>query len=342
MIKRTLLAAAIFSALPAYAGLTSITAGYDFTDYSGDHGNRNLAYAELVAKVENATLLFNLSQGRRDYETEHFNATRGQGAVWYKWNNWLTTRTGIAFADNTPVFARQDFRQDINLALLPKTLFTTGYRYTKYYDDVEVDAWQGGVSLYTGPVITSYRYTHYDSSDAGGSYSNMISVRLNDPRGTGYTQLWLSRGTGAYTYDWTPETRYGSMKSVSLQRIQPLTEQLNLGLTAGKVWYDTPTDDFNGLQLAARLTWKFRFLLPPAIRGGLPCRLAPPPFLFVFRPHSPDKFYSPVLYTIGGYALTYRIPPYSILHADDEVRNAQYSGREEKGPYSSSSYSGAD
>lgn len=50
MIKRTLLAAAIFSALPAYAGLTSITAGYDFTDYSGDHGNRNLAYAELVAK----------------------------------------------------------------------------------------------------------------------------------------------------------------------------------------------------------------------------------------------------------------------------------------------------
>ena len=63
MIKRTLLAAAIFSALPAYAGLTSITAGYDFTDYSGDHGNRNLAYAELVAKVENATLLFNFPRG---------------------------------------------------------------------------------------------------------------------------------------------------------------------------------------------------------------------------------------------------------------------------------------
>lgn len=38
--------------------------------------------------------------------------------------------------------------------------------------------------------------------------------------------------------------------------------------------------------------------------------------------------------------MTYRIPPYSILHADDEVRNAQYSGREEKGPYSSSSIRG--
>lgn len=62
MIKHTLLVPFFFSALPAYAGLTSITAGYDFTDYSGEHGNRNLAYAELVAKVENATLL-NLSRG---------------------------------------------------------------------------------------------------------------------------------------------------------------------------------------------------------------------------------------------------------------------------------------
>lgn len=33
--------------------------------------------------------------------------------------------------------------------------------------------------------------------------------------------------------------------------------------------------------------------------------------------------------------MTYSIPPYSILRADNEVRNAQYSGREEKGPYSS-------
>ncbi len=115
-----------------------------------------------MAKVENATLLFNLSQGRRDYETEYFNATRGQGAVWYKWNNWLTTRTGIAFADNTPVFARRDFRQDINPGpCCQKTLFTTGYRYTKYYDDVEVDAlarrhitlyWPGDLQLPLYPL----------------------------------------------------------------------------------------------------------------------------------------------------------------------------------------------
>ena len=39
---------------------------------------------------------------------------------------------------------------------------------------------KGGVSLYTGPVITSYRYTHYDSSDAGGSY--LLCVPLSGQR----------------------------------------------------------------------------------------------------------------------------------------------------------------
>ena len=68
---------------------TSITAGYDFTALIilAIMANRNLAYAELVAKVENATLLLIFSQGVVIMKLEHFNATRGQGAVWYKWNN---------------------------------------------------------------------------------------------------------------------------------------------------------------------------------------------------------------------------------------------------------------
>lgn len=257
MIKRTLLVTAIFSTLPAYAGIKSITTGYDFTDYSGAHGKRNLSYVELVANVDQATLLFNITQGRRDYVTDRFNATRGQSIVWLKWNNWLTTTTGLAFADNTPVFSRQDFSQDISLSLLPKTVFTMGYRHAKYYDNVDVNAWKGGISFYTGPIITSYHYTHYDSSDAGGSYSHMITFRLNDIQGDGHTQIWLSSGTGAYTYDWSPETRHGDIKSVSLQRIQPITDQLKLGLTVGKSWYNTPNYDYSGLELAAHLTWTF-------------------------------------------------------------------------------------
>ncbi|WP_045449959.1 YaiO family outer membrane beta-barrel protein [Citrobacter sp. S-77] len=254
---KALLISIIFINLPAYANLTSLTAGYNFTNYSKEHGKLNLTYTEIIAKDEGTTFLLNLSQGHRDYKDKNFDATRGQGAFWYKWNNWLTTRTGLAFADNTPVFARQDFRQDFNLNLLSKTLFTTGYRYSKYYDDVELNALQGGVSLYVGSIIASYRYTYYDSSDVGGSYSNTLSLRLNSSHSGSYTQLWLSRGTGAYMYDWSSETLYGSVKSISVQRIQPITEKIHLGLTVGKSWYHTPTFNYNRLLLASHFTWKF-------------------------------------------------------------------------------------
>lgn len=257
MKTKALLIPIIFVTLPAHANLTSLSAGYNFTNYSKGHGKLNLTYAEIIAKDEGATFLLNISQGHRDYKDKHFDATRGQGAFWYKWNNWLTTRTGVAFADNTPVFARQDFRQDVNLNLLPKTIFTTSYRHSKYYDDVELNALQGGLSLYIGSIIASYRYTHYDSSDVGGSYSNTLSMRLNSSRSGAYTQLWLSRGTGAYMYDWSSETLYGSVKSISVQRIQPITEKIHLGLTVGKSWYHTPTHDYNSLLLASHLTWKF-------------------------------------------------------------------------------------
>ncbi|ENA3613768.1 hypothetical protein ABGM65_005138, partial [Escherichia coli] len=59
MIKNAIFASSILFTFPIYAEVTSVTVGYNFVDFSGEYGNRNLAYAELVAKIENATLLFN-------------------------------------------------------------------------------------------------------------------------------------------------------------------------------------------------------------------------------------------------------------------------------------------
>ncbi|EFN8783522.1 TPA: YaiO family outer membrane beta-barrel protein [Escherichia coli] len=257
MIKQISLFMFFFSILPAYAELKSISAGYDFVDYSGDKGSRKQTYAEIVANVEKSTLLLNISHGRRIYENESFNAVRGQGVVWYKWNEWMTTRTGISFADNSPVFAPQDFRQDVNVNVLPKTVFSTGYRHTKYYSDNRVNSWHAGISLYTGPLITNYRYIHYNSGHTGNSYGNLLSFRLRDSNNNGYTQIWIGYGTSAYHYDWMPVTLYGRTKSVNLQRIQPLNSDISLGLSVGQTWYNTPTHDYRGLQLASNLIWKF-------------------------------------------------------------------------------------
>lgn len=242
----------------AHAKDLSLTAGYGFTDYSGPHGTRNTMTAELKNKFKSGAAVFTLSQGTRDYgQGDSWNAVQGRGTIWYNWNPWISTKSGIAIAENTPVFSRRDLQQDISLKVIPRTLLTLGYRYATYFDDTDVNAWSGGLALYTGPLITSWRYTHYDTVGIGSSYSHIVSLRLNDSKGSGNTQLWLSKGTGAYTYEWDPETRKGKLKSISLRRVQPLTEALSLGLTVGKQWYDTPIDSYHSLQGMADITWRF-------------------------------------------------------------------------------------
>lgn len=244
--------------LCAEASNLSLTAGYDYTDYSSEHGTRNIMFTELKNKLEHGAAVFNLSQGQRDFgQGDSWDAMRGRATLWYNWNQWLSTKTGIAIAENTPVFARKDVQQDISLKLIPRTVFTFGYRYANYFGDTDVNSLSGGVTLYTGPFITSWRYTHYDTQDAGTSYSHVVSLRMNDWKGNGNTQLWLSRGTGAYTYDWSPDTLKGNLKSISLKRMQPLNDRLTLAFTLGKQWYDTPVDNYSGLQAVADITWQF-------------------------------------------------------------------------------------
>lgn len=248
------------ASIPSVAVATdmSMRAGYDFIDYSGEHGTRKSIFSELKTNIDNGVAVFNLSEGRRNYGNgDSWNALRGHTTVWYNWNQWLSTKTALSISENTPVFSRRDAQQDVSIKVIPKTVFTLGYRYANYFGNTDVNAFSGGISLYTGPFITSWRYTHYDTEDSGGSYSHIVSVRINDMNGKGNTQLWMSRGTGAYTYDWSPDTKRGTLKSISLRRNQPLTEVLTIGLTLGKQWYDTPVSSYHSQQVLTDITWQF-------------------------------------------------------------------------------------
>ncbi|HHH4900166.1 YaiO family outer membrane beta-barrel protein [Escherichia coli] len=260
MMKKILIASIVLTSISASAKANdvSLNAGYEYINYSGDHGKRNLSFIELRNKLEDGNTVFNLSYGERDYGGgKSWDSVRARATVWYKWNKWLSSRTSLAVAENTPVFARKDFQQDVSLKILPDTIFTVGYRYANYFEDIDVNAWSGGVAWYVGSFIASWRYTHYDTQEIGGSYSHLLSVRMNDKNSSGYTQLWLGRGNGAYTYDWAPDTKKGTIKSVNLKRTQPLNEYITLGLSAGKQWYKTPVDKYHNLQGMADITWYF-------------------------------------------------------------------------------------
>ncbi|HEI2451564.1 TPA: YaiO family outer membrane beta-barrel protein [Escherichia coli] len=259
-MKKILIASIVLTSISASAKANdvSLNAGYEYINYSGDHGKRNLSFIELRNKLEDGNTVFNLSYGERDYGGgKSWDSVRARATVWYKWNKWLSSRTSLAVAENTPVFARKDFQQDVSLKILPDTIFTVGYRYANYFEDIDVNAWSGGVAWYVGSFIASWRYTHYDTQEIGGSYSHLLSVRMNDKNSSGYTQLWLGRGNGAYTYDWAPDTKKGTIKSVNLKRTQPLNEYITLGLSAGKQWYKTPVDKYHNLQGMADITWYF-------------------------------------------------------------------------------------
>lgn len=259
-MKKILIASIVLTSISASAKANdvSLNAGYEYINYSGDHGKRNLSFIELRNKLEDGNTVFNLSYGERDYGGgRSWDSVRARATVWYKWNKWLSSRTSLAVAENTPVFARKDFQQDVSLKILPDTIFTVGYRYANYFEDIDVNAWSGGVAWYVGSFIASWRYTHYDTQEIGGSYSHLLSVRMNDKNSSGYTQLWLGRGNGAYTYDWAPDTKKGTIKSVNLKRTQPLNEYITLGLSAGKQWYKTPVDKYHNLQGMADITWYF-------------------------------------------------------------------------------------
>lgn len=121
----------------------------------------------------------------------------------------------------------------------------------------EVNAWSGGGTLYAGPFISSYRYTRYHTVGAGESESHLLSVRLKDGKRKGYTQVFACTGTGAYTYDWTPETRHGKLHSLSVKRSQPLTERLRLDMVLGKQWFETPVSDYSGINIHSGVVWFF-------------------------------------------------------------------------------------
>lgn len=226
-----------------------LAVGYAYTDYSGGHGDKNILFAELKNKIEKGTLVSSLETGGRNYvdNEKKRNGTRGKMTFYYDWNPRLTTRSAGAIADKTEMFARYELLHDFNFKFLKGTVFTVGGRHAHYYDDVNVNSWSAGISYYTGPVMLSWRYSRYnDTSEAGNSYSHVASLKLKDKSGRGNTQLWVGTGTGAYTYDWTPELRKGKQHSVSLRRLQPLTERLALSVAVGKHWYELPLYHYTG------------------------------------------------------------------------------------------------
>lgn len=236
-----------------------ITTGYEYRDFSENRGHSSIGHVEFKNKFDNGALVIDIAGGERDFGGgESHTGVKGKTDIYYDWTESLSTRTSITLSNSNPAFVNEEYLQEFNIKVPKNIVILAGAKYDKYDDKTELWAYSGGLTLYTKRLNYSYKYTHYDSSKPGNSYGNLFSIKLKDKNSSGSTQLWLTQGKNAYSYDWLPNSSFkGNIKGVSLRRVQPITNSTSIGVSAGRVWYKPPSGKFHSTEGKADLiyTW---------------------------------------------------------------------------------------
>lgn len=258
-IPRALLCATMLSATAgAHAGIESISSQVEHADYDSGRGDRDVFGINVTGRAGDTRWQAGVAHGQRDFGETAFSGTRVGASLHHDWSSRLSTRTSAAFSDDNPVFANQEFTQDVKLKLVRNTVFNLGGRYAEYYGGTYVTGWSAGAEYYLPRLTASYRHSRHRLSSGGSGYGNTLSLRLKDAQGRGHTQLWLGNGTSAYAPDMDPLLlRDSRSSSVFLRRSQPLGEHLMLNLGIGKTWHETRHDRFQSIssQLGLGYHW---------------------------------------------------------------------------------------
>lgn len=255
-MKHLVCAAALFAAFPATANAaeTTLNATVEHTDFSGGFGNRLVGELIGSAKWDATTIVFDLAHGRREFAEEDFSGTRFGATVYHDWSERLYTQTTAALATSSPLFPSHRLKQDVNLKIGPNAVASVGIGHNRYYGGRDALTWSAGGSYYFKGGFVSYRYTSYDVEDLGRTHGHLASVRINDARGRGESQLWLGAGTAVHEHEVLPTLNKGKLRSVALRRLQPINDKLALDLTAGHSWYDIGDADYRGTSIRVGFT----------------------------------------------------------------------------------------
>ncbi len=236
-----------------------ITIGYEHRDFSQGRGSSNIGHIEFKNKFTNGAVVADIAGGERDFgKHQQFDGVKGKVDVYYTWNNYLSTRTGITLSNNNPAFVDEEYLQEFTVKVLDNVTMLAGAKYAKYHDNTELKAYSAGVSVYTKRLVYSYKYTDYNSSKTKNGYGNLASVKLKDQTGSGSTQLWVSQGKNAHLYDWLPDASVKKdSKGVSIRRVQPITDSVSVAVSIGKNWYKTPDYKYHNTEgkLDVIYTW---------------------------------------------------------------------------------------
>jgi len=224
-------------------------------------GNRTVYSAEYATKpTANTTLVIDGAHGERKVAGQKWDGQRGKADLYVNWTDNFYTRTSAGIASNSPVFARHDLSQTFYFTPVAGmgTTLQLGLRTAEYYGGQKVNAYSLGAAQYWGPLIASYRFTHYDPENKKSNNGHLLSVRLNDSSGNGRTQAWFSHAKTLHSYDWLPDqTGEGKNTGIAIERVQPITDDIAIKALVGRDRIKTPVNNYNATKGRVGLDYRW-------------------------------------------------------------------------------------
>jgi YaiO family outer membrane protein len=236
-------------------GRASSSLRVEYTDFSKLYGDRAVVTANSRFGLGQATrFTVSLSQGQRRAAGTAARGTEGAVAIDRDWSDRLSTQTSASVASNGAIFAKRLISQNVSYKLAPRLVGVFGAKYSSYGNGSDVTTWSAGAAYYMRGATLSYRYSLLASQRFGRSSGHLASVRLNDPHGSGSTQLWAGHGTSLYEAN-LPRTPNGRFTSFAAQRSQPIGGGIVLQAGVNRAWYKTAAGSYSGTGLVAGLSF---------------------------------------------------------------------------------------
>lgn len=178
--------------------------------------------------------------GERRIGAFHDTAIGGSLEFYHDWSSKVSSRSQVFISENKTPFAHWTVSQEITVKVAGKTTATVGGRFARYFGDNDVVYLSGGVHQYFNHGSVLYRLTWTKPEFSSGYLAQLGSITVNDNRGAGKTQLWVSYGSASPINNQSQDTFRGKDYGFVIQRNQPLNGNLSAVFRIGASSYDRP------------------------------------------------------------------------------------------------------
>lgn len=219
----------------------SISVAAETQEFSRDFGSLRSVRIEYKDVIDSTTVLFTPVIGTRRSPANTETSIGGGLELYQKWGGNLSTRTAIFVSEDKQVFAKIDLAQDVTVGLGPQWTGTAGVRWAEYANGDKVLFLSAGARHYFNRGSIAYRGTYVHPNGSDGYIAHLANLTLNDARGRGRTQLWLSYGGTAIDRGLLDGQFRGSDYGGTLRRVQPLGNgRVDAVFVLGLTSYDNP------------------------------------------------------------------------------------------------------